>query len=600
MRLRLGLGSAAALALLFPAAAPALTITEYAAGITAGAGPTSIAAGSDGNLWFTENNGPRIAKITPAGAVTEYSANIPAGSHPNAITAGPGGDLWYTTSDYGLSGEVTGSRIGRITTAGAVTEYSAGVSQNLYLAGIAAGPDGNVWYVGHDFSPVKMSVVGRVTPAGVVTEFTVGIDQAGTLGDVAPGPDGNLWYTNQNARKIGRITTAGLVTEFSAGTSPGNFPNEIVAGPDGNLWFTAGGGNLIGKITPAGVATEIPAGGGLGPYTNGIAAGPDGNLWFTGSNPDRVARITPGGAITDFTTGLSAAAQPLGIAAGPDGNIWFAERQGNRIGRLKLTVDPPLVQVGDARSVGLTEATLVGTVDPGNEQTSYHFEYGTTTAYGSPTASKDAPGAGEVTSVLTGLAAETTYHYRLVATNAEGGMATSEDRTFTTAAILDRDGDGSLRPADCNDANAAIRPGALDVRGNDVDEDCDGIKLPFLRITSGVARKFVPFRRYTRITRFVVRDVPVGAVAEVSCRGRGCPKKKSRRITGTGAKELRFTSYLAKSKLRKGVVLEVRVTLAGQIGKVVRYRFRPPRLPTSTVLCLTPGQTAPAACPAGS
>ena len=39
---------------------------------------------------------------------------------------------------------------------------------------------------------------------------------------------------------------------------------------------------------------------------------------------------------------------------------------------------------------------------------------------------------------------------------------------------FDRDGDGSLVPADCNDGNAGIRPGAADVADNGVDEDCSG------------------------------------------------------------------------------------------------------------------------------
>ena len=39
---------------------------------------------------------------------------------------------------------------------------------------------------------------------------------------------------------------------------------------------------------------------------------------------------------------------------------------------------------------------------------------------------------------------------------------------------VDSDGDGFAGPVDCNDANAAIRPGAAEVFGNGVDEDCNG------------------------------------------------------------------------------------------------------------------------------
>src|ERR1039457_940406 len=67
------------------------------------------AAGRDGALWFTEFNSNQIGRITTAGYVTEYP--IPtAGSWPIGIVAGPDGALWFT--------EQLGDKIGRITTAG--------------------------------------------------------------------------------------------------------------------------------------------------------------------------------------------------------------------------------------------------------------------------------------------------------------------------------------------------------------------------------------------------------------------------------------------------------------------------------------------------
>jgi hypothetical protein len=59
-------------------------------------------------LWFTEYIGNKIGRITTAGVITEFS--IPTlGSSPSDITAGADGNLWFT--------EASGSRIGRITTA---------------------------------------------------------------------------------------------------------------------------------------------------------------------------------------------------------------------------------------------------------------------------------------------------------------------------------------------------------------------------------------------------------------------------------------------------------------------------------------------------
>src|SRR4051812_10792337 len=75
--------------------APAVTITEFSAGITASSSPQGITAGPDGNLWFTEAAG-RIGRVTPQGAITEFSTGISPNSNVDGITVGPDGNLWFT------------------------------------------------------------------------------------------------------------------------------------------------------------------------------------------------------------------------------------------------------------------------------------------------------------------------------------------------------------------------------------------------------------------------------------------------------------------------------------------------------------------------
>lgn len=98
----------------------------------------------------------------------------------------------------------------------------------------------------------------------------------------------------------------------------------------------------------------------------------------------------------------------------------------------------PLLTVGQAQSVTRTTATLPGTVNPEGLATTYHYQYGTSTSYGGNAPSlqgKSAgfePGAVPATIGISGLTPATTYHYRLVATNADG-TTESPDQTFTTA-----------------------------------------------------------------------------------------------------------------------------------------------------------------------
>ena len=139
--------------------------------------------------------------------------------------------------------------------------------------------------------PNAANQIGRITTAGVITEFPLPRSDSNP-GGITAGPDGNLWFTELTANKIGRITPTGVITEFPLPGSD-SYPDGITAGPDGNLWFTESAANKIGRITPAGVITEFPL-----PRSDSnpgsIAAGPDGNLWFTEPNANQIGRITTG------------------------------------------------------------------------------------------------------------------------------------------------------------------------------------------------------------------------------------------------------------------------------------------------------------------
>ena len=98
---------------------------------------------------------------------------------------------------------------------------------------------------------------------------------------------------------------------------------------------------------------------------------------------------------------------------------------------------PPGVQTGAAQSVGVTTVTLTGAVDPNTRSTTWWFEYGTSTAYGSKTSSQSAgsgSGAKAVSAGLKGLVSGATYHYRLVA-KSDAGTTTGADVAFQTAGV---------------------------------------------------------------------------------------------------------------------------------------------------------------------
>src|ERR1700716_2896907 len=77
-----------------PALAAAGSISEFPVP-TAASAPEGIAAGPDGNLWFTEEHGQKIGQITTSGSFSEFSLPT-ATSDAAEIAAGPDGNLWFT------------------------------------------------------------------------------------------------------------------------------------------------------------------------------------------------------------------------------------------------------------------------------------------------------------------------------------------------------------------------------------------------------------------------------------------------------------------------------------------------------------------------
>jgi len=99
--------------------------------------------------------------------------------------------------------------------------------------------------------------------------------------------------------------------------------------------------------------------------------------------------------------------------------------------------EKPVVTTGAASSIEPTTATLNGFVTPKGANTTYYFQLGTSSLYGSVTpAAVVNAGSGrvKVTAAVSGLAPVTTYHYRLVAQNS-AGVARGSHRTFKTKKV---------------------------------------------------------------------------------------------------------------------------------------------------------------------
>jgi hypothetical protein len=117
------------------------------------------------------------------------------------------------------------------------------------------------------------------------------------------------------------------------------------------------------------------------------------------------------------------------VATNIGGTIYGSDRTFTTL----TATGPPVVTTSAATNVATSSATLNGSLDPHGLTTSVYFQYGTTTSYGHTTPMQSQTGNTyrNITANISGLSANTIYHFRIVATNS-GGTRYGSDRTLTT------------------------------------------------------------------------------------------------------------------------------------------------------------------------
>jgi hypothetical protein len=290
-----------------------------------------------------------------------------------------------------------------------------------------------------EVGPMCAALNGTVEPKGSVDEdvlFEYGPTNAygsvvsATPGEVSPG-----------GGPVG-------VSAHVCGLSPGMEYHYRVAATNALGTGMSGDQRLLtGPVVEGGEALRVGAGGavlnaviepGVLPTTYHFVYWPEGSSEAAGSVvpvPDASLPVAAQkDAVSQSVTGLRPGVtyhfvlvtnSAAGVFIGPEGAF------------KTTSVNNALVATGSASGVGVNQATLSGTIAAEGEPTAYRFEYGTTSGYGSswPTVSISLgalDGPQSVTVAVQNLLPGTTYHYRLVASNAAGTYL-GADQTFTTS-----------------------------------------------------------------------------------------------------------------------------------------------------------------------
>ena len=318
--------------------------TQFSPSTPPGVQYWGIVAGPDRAMWLAELNDGELIRVSMSGNIKIISLNSTFA--PKFLAVGADRNLWVTSATLP-------AKIGRVTTSGTLTTFNL-PSGEAPTGGIAAGPDGNVW-----FSTVDD--IGRITPAGQVTEIAYP-SSGGGPGGVTAGPDGNVWFTESNHNKIGRIDPATLsIKEFDLSASGLTCnPRSIAEGSDHDLWIDCGA--AIAQVTASGTATAFPNTFGFSSSEEELAPGPDGQIWIaTGSANGLIAEInTSTHAVTSHPSPFAGDFSNA-IVAGPDKNMWVTTEAQGHVDTFILqimAVTPTKIHftsVGQSRTITVSE-----------------------------------------------------------------------------------------------------------------------------------------------------------------------------------------------------------------------------------------------------
>lgn len=367
-----------------------------------------------GDLLVADRGNDRVSRFDSAGAfVSSFDGSDSsdgAFTHLEDVTVSPAGKIFIADGEA-----ATGpSRVLRFSDSGAyeATLRELAANGDAYLAYGAAHDE---LFVGDArecvFCTVSFHVIDPVTGT-TIADVAAPSEQ---LGGLASEPGSGRLYA---VAVRGEFFAPARVVVY-ARTRP-----DVALDTPGPL--TTSSAHLSGTVDPDGVATayrfEISKDGGA--------------TWLLSPQPDAAAGAgaSPVSVETDFTVEPNTEYTARLVASNVEGGRAETPAQ-----TFVTVAAPPQTETLPATGIDETGADLNGTINPFGLQTTYHFEYGPTTAYGSriPAGTEAVAGQGRVSKsfhrTLAGLSPGTTYHFRLVATNS-AGTTEGEDQTFTTQA----------------------------------------------------------------------------------------------------------------------------------------------------------------------
>jgi phosphodiesterase/alkaline phosphatase D-like protein len=339
--------------------------------------------------------GPLTPGTTYHYELCAISTSIPSG----AQTCNPSGDQSFTTP----------------TAPGATTGNASSITQTGATLGGTVDPNGDA--TTYTFSWGLSS--GNLTVGSVSDSAGSGTSPV-SVSKTISGLSSQTTYYYQLCATSNSGSACGLEKTF--------FTPDVPAVTTGSATgISQTGATLNGTVNPNGATASYTFSYGTSPGTYDHSVGGTG---LTGTTAQSVSRAIS--SLSPATTYYYQLCASNSFSVNPSCDI---EKS------FVTTSPPPTATTGASSSVTATGATLAGTVNPNGDATTFKFYYGTSSSFGTSYPHASAGGsAGSGTSAtpvsdsISGLAGNTTYFFRLCATNTTGTSCSSVENTFTTPA----------------------------------------------------------------------------------------------------------------------------------------------------------------------
>lgn len=605
-----------------------LTITNSTiAGNTTGAGAT----GADGGN-ATSGNNPRVAN--PGGIPSSGGDGGSGGGIYNEF----GGQLVISAST--ISGNETGNG------AAGGNGGNGSADDNGNVGRGADGAPGGVGGAGGGIGSQSNMTISNSTIADNSVGASGASGQGGIVNGITPNQVGGA-----NGGGIEELRMGSSLTHV---TIVSNRTPGFGGGVDGD-----GGTITVGNSIIASNQAEFDA------NCDGVVTDQGGNVEFGAATcPPGFLRVDPrlsplagnGGPTQTVALQPGSAAihhVPTCVLGGDQRGV--ARPVGSACDSGAYQVAPPLVVGVSVSAITTSSAGVAASVNPNLRDTMVVVNYGLTPSYGSSTPPQDL-GSGDApapfSAGLGGLIPGATYHFDVVATNADG-QTTTNDGTFVAApplaasiagastvgptlsltiACAGGSGPGTCtgpialtaRPSGKRGHPATVAAGSYSVpAGRQVTVKLTlnrtgqkmltrqyvlaatmsvrgttpvtrNVMFRYPRITSKTPYVFEFGPRSSSATQLIVIHVPRGGSVTVLCHGGGCPFAARRFVPRHG--QVVLTPFFRHRQFRPGTTIQLRIAAPNRVAEVETLVIRSGQQPGVTHQCLPPGAARPARC----